>query len=152
MKARKPTIARERVAGEAEHERGAAAAEPQRLARLDAHAPEDLLDAARLERGLDVVVRADRDAAGDDEHVARQAGLDGGAGGLEVVADHAVVDRPRRPPRSASSRTIRPLDSWILPGSGGAPSGSSSLPVTRRCSARRGGGRSPRRRRRRRAS
>ena len=38
------------------------------------------------------------------------------------------------PARSASSRTISPFDSWILPGSGGAPSGSSSEPVTSRCS------------------
>ena len=37
------------------------------------------------------------------------------------------------PARSASRRTISPFDSWILPGSGGAPSGSSSEPVTSRC-------------------
>ena len=36
-----------------------------------------------------------RDAAGDDEHVAGQAGLDRRAGRLEVVGDHAVVDHLR---------------------------------------------------------
>ena len=29
---------------------------------------------------------------------------------------------------------MSPFDSWIRPGSGGAPTGSSSLPVTIRCS------------------
>src|SRR5213076_3211518 len=46
---------RKRVARQPEDERPAAAPEPQRLARLDPHAPEDLLDAARLEGRLDVV-------------------------------------------------------------------------------------------------
>src|SRR5204863_181911 len=54
--------ARERVPRQAEHERASAAPEPQRLAGLDPHAPQHLLDAARLEGGLHVVVRADRHA------------------------------------------------------------------------------------------
>ena len=36
------------------------------------------------------------------------------------------------PARVASRPTMSPFDSWIRPGSGGAPSGSSSLPVTTR--------------------
>ena len=38
-----------------------------------------------------MVVRADRDAAGDDQHVGVEPGVDGRAGGLEVVRDDAVV-------------------------------------------------------------
>ena len=69
--------------------------EPRRPNHSGLPAPEHLLDAAGLERRLDVVVRADGHAAGDDQHVAGQAGLDRGAGGLEVVADDAVVDDVR---------------------------------------------------------
>ena len=68
-----PTIADSGLPGSPNTSVRAAAPEPQRLAGLDPHAPEDLLDAARLEGGLDVVVRADRDAAGDDQDVALQA-------------------------------------------------------------------------------
>ena len=78
--------------GQAEHERVAAAAEPQRLAGLHAHAPEHLLDAAGLERRLDVVVRADRDAAGDDQHVAAP----GRASTAARVDVEVVGDRRRR--------------------------------------------------------
>ena len=76
------TIADSGLPGQPEHERRAAPAEPQRLAGLDPHAPEDLLDAAGLEGGLDVVVRADRDAAGDDQDVALQPALDDVLGAL----------------------------------------------------------------------
>ena len=99
----------------------AAAAEPQRLAGLDAHAPEDLLDAAGLERGLDVVVRADGHAAGHDQDVGLQPGLDRRAGRLEVVGDRRVLidvgargrARARSPPaswtrRSCPARAARP--------------------------------------------
>ena len=72
-KSRKQTTTESGLPGSPNTSVRAAAAEPQRLAGLDPHAPEHLLDAAGLERGLDVVVRADRDAAGDDQHVARQA-------------------------------------------------------------------------------
>ena len=44
-------------------------AEPGRLAGLQRDAPEPLLDPERRERRLDVVVGADRDPAGDDDHV-----------------------------------------------------------------------------------
>ena len=45
-----------------------------------------------LERRLDVIVRADRHAARDDQHVALQPGRHRVPRGLEVVADHPVVD------------------------------------------------------------
>ena len=57
------------VAGQAERERIAARAEPGGLAGTKAHAPEALLDAELAKRGLHVVVRADRHAAGDDHDV-----------------------------------------------------------------------------------
>ena len=57
------------VARQTEHEGVVAAAEPGRLARLQRDPPEDLFDAEARERRLDVVVGADRDAAGDDHHV-----------------------------------------------------------------------------------
>ena len=121
--------------GRPNDQRAAAAPEPHRLARLDPHAPEDLLDAARLERGLDVVVRADRHAAGDEQHVARQAGLDGRARRLAVVRRDAVVGQPRAGPRGQQATPAR----WTrgsAPARAARPSGSSSLPVTIRCSAR----------------
>ena len=97
---------RQRVAGEPEHERPAAAAEPQRLAGLDPYAPEDLLDAAGLERALDVVVRADRDAAGDDSTSASSP--------RSTAARVASASSPTRaagstiaPARSASSASPR---------------------------------------------
>ena len=133
MNTQKQTIVDSGLPGQPEDERVAAAAEPQRLAGLDPHAPEDLLDAARLERGLDVVVRADRDAAGDDQHVALQARRDGASRVASRSSPITPWSTTSAPARSASSRTISPLDSWIRPGSGGAPSGSSSLPVTIRC-------------------
>ena len=67
----KPTIAETGIAGQAEDERVAARAEPGGLAGAQADAPEALLHAQLGERGLDVVVRADRHAAGDDHHVGR---------------------------------------------------------------------------------
>ena len=88
---------RQRVARQAEHERRAAPPEPQRLARLDPHAPEDLVDAAGLEGGLDVVVRADRDAAGDDQDVALQPEL-----------DHRPACAAGRPGPAGSARAARP--------------------------------------------
>ena len=113
----------ERVAGQPEHERGAAAAEPQRLARLEAHAPEDLLDPAGLEGGLDVVVLADGHAARDRQHVAVEPGLDRRPRGRRVVGHDGVDGRRRRRRCSASSRSVSRLDSWTRPGSGGAPTG-----------------------------
>ena len=82
---------RQRVAGQAEHERVVAAPEPQRLARLDPHAPEDLVHAAGLEGRLDVVVLADRHAAADDQHVAAEALAHGRDRRRAIVADDAVV-------------------------------------------------------------
>ena len=106
MNTQKHDDRRQRVAGQTEHERVAAAAEPQRLAGLDPHAPEDLLDAAGLERGLDVVVRADRDAAGDDQHVALQARFDRGDGGVALDRRSRRGRRRCAPARPASRRTI----------------------------------------------
>ena len=54
-----PTSADSGLPGQAEHDRaGRRAPGPDRLARLDRHAPEQLLDAERGERRLDVVARA----------------------------------------------------------------------------------------------
>ena len=50
--------------------RAAAYAEVGRLAGPQRDAPEDLLDAERVERRADVVVLADRDAAADDRDIA----------------------------------------------------------------------------------
>ena len=80
----------ERVAGQPEHEQVVAPAEPQRLARLEPDAPEVLLHAGVLERRLDVVVRADRHAAGDEQDIAARRGLDGGARRLAVVGHDRV--------------------------------------------------------------
>ena len=60
---------RHRVARQPEDERVVAGAEPRRAAGAQRDAPEDLVDAERLQRRLDVVVGTDRDAAGEDEHV-----------------------------------------------------------------------------------
>ena len=115
-------------------QRVAAAAEPQRLAGLDLHAPEDLLDAGGLERGLDVVVRADRDAAGDDQHVALQAALDRGQRRVAVVGDHALVGHVGA---GAARRAARPSARWTRgcgPARAARRAAAAPSPVTARCS------------------
>ena len=128
MNSAMPTIADSGLPGRPNTSVLAAAAEPQRLAGLDPHAPEDLLDAARLERGLDVVVRADRDAAGDDQHVA----LAGPRSTAARVASRssaidAVVD-DRAPARSASS--ARPSARWTR---GSCPARAARRAAAARC-------------------
>ncbi len=59
---------------------------------LDLGAGTGKLTTRLVERGLDVVVRADRDAAGDHEHVALQPALDRLQRRGAVVGDHALVD------------------------------------------------------------
>ena len=86
---------RDGVPGQPEHERPAANAERDRLARLDRDAPEHLLDA---ELGLDPaneVVRADGDPAGGDEDVASRP-------------RSSACDAPPRCPRPASRSTTAP--------------------------------------------
>ncbi|HVL96276.1 MAG TPA: hypothetical protein VM266_10495, partial [Solirubrobacteraceae bacterium] len=61
--------AREGVARQAERPAITGAPAEERLAWLHAHAPEQLLDAGGGEGALDVVVLADRNAAGDEQHV-----------------------------------------------------------------------------------
>ena len=57
------------VAGQADHQRVVARAEPGRLARPQRDAPEDLVTPSCLQRRLDVVVGADGDAAADEQEV-----------------------------------------------------------------------------------
>ena len=82
-----------------------------------------------------------------DQHVALQAGVDRRERRLAVVARSRRGRSTSAPARAASRRTISPLDSWIRPGSGGAPSGSSSLPGDDQVQARAPVHRRPRRRR-----
>ena len=77
---------RDRVAGQAEDELVVLRAEPGRLAGPQRDAPEALLDAQLGERRLDVVVRADRDAAGDDDHIGGVEALREGGPGAGGVA------------------------------------------------------------------
>ena len=72
---------------EAEDERVAADAERDRLAGLDCHSPEHLLDAELSLRRPDEVVLADRDTARGDEDVGRESTLDGFPQRLLVVRD-----------------------------------------------------------------
>ena len=60
---------RHRISRQPEHKRVAPRAKPRRLARLKRDAPEPFLHAQRLQRGLDVVVGADGDPAGDHHDV-----------------------------------------------------------------------------------
>ena len=65
-----PTSADSGLPGQAEHDRaGRRTAGPDGLARLDRDAPEQLLDAERRERRLDVVARPDGHAAARDDEV-----------------------------------------------------------------------------------
>ena len=145
------TIAETGLPGSAEDERPARGdAEVGRLAGPQGHAPEDLLDAERLERRADVVVLADRDAAGDDRDVAAERQLERVAGRLAVVARHRRRRRPRRrsPRRAAAPRRRSSC------GSARARAARRARPARRRSARTRavGGERSgPRRDRRRRA-
>jgi glycosyltransferase involved in cell wall biosynthesis len=78
---------RDRVPGQTEHERASPHAERDRLARLDGHAPENLLHAELGLDRADEIVRADRDATGGDEHVMFQAALERLAVCVLVVGD-----------------------------------------------------------------
>ena len=62
---------RERIAGQAEDDPLVAQAAEGRATRLHGQPPEQLLDAERGQRRLDVVARADRHAAGGDDDVGR---------------------------------------------------------------------------------
>ena len=102
------TDGRHRIAGQPEYQTTVAGAEPRRLAWLQGHTPEHLFDAQRRERRLDVIVRADRYAAGDDDDVGAFERLaERGLGDRAVVGkpraivgDRAAVGRQRRQHRS----------------------------------------------------
>ena len=95
----------------------AAAAEPGRLARLERDPPEHLLDAELGQRRLDVVVRADRDAAGDDHHVrGLERGRDALLRGVVVVGQPPRRFGAWRPALAASPASIGALELWISPG------------------------------------
>jgi hypothetical protein len=83
---------RHRVAGQPEDDLVAARPEPGRLARLERHAPEVLVDAELGQRGLDVVVRTDRHTARDHDHV---GGLQRPAERLDRVGAVVAHDLPR---------------------------------------------------------
>src|SRR4051794_3428335 len=104
---------RDGVAGQAEHERVAACAEPRRLAGAQRDAPEALLDPEVLQGRLDVVVRADRDTAGDEDEVGfAERGLERRAGRVTVVARAARPDdQGSRPARERGERErVRVMD------------------------------------------
>ncbi len=83
-----PDHDRERIARQPDHDAPVAQPAPGRPARLHRDAPEQLLDAERAERGLDVVALADRDAArGDDDVGCRERTLERRACRLGIVAD-----------------------------------------------------------------
>ena len=65
-----------RVSGQAEDERVPPHTERDRLARLDRHPPEDLLDTELTLDRPDEIVLADRDAARGDENVGREPSLE----------------------------------------------------------------------------
>ena len=118
--------ARDRVPGEAEDERPVADAEPERLPGLHRHAPEHLLDPEPGADRADEIVRADRDAARRDEHVAAQARFQRGAMRGLVVLDR-VEQLDLRAGRSQLRREQRAVRLVDLPGlerarpAGGAP-------------------------------
>ena len=101
------TIAETGLPGQAEDETARGRdAEVGRLAGPQRDAPEDLLDAERLERRADVVVLADRHPAADDQDVARRAPRSSAVRGrLAIVADHLDEVRPRRRRTVASGGT-----------------------------------------------
>src|SRR6201999_1436876 len=82
---------RDRVAGQTEDEGVFAAAEEGGAAGPQRNAPEDLLDPELRERVLDVVVRAARDAAADDQDVGGEGRLERRHGRLEAVAGTAAA-------------------------------------------------------------
>ena len=146
-----PTSAETGLPGQPEDERPPADAERERLARLHRDAPEDLLDAELGAGSAHEVVRADRHAAGADEHVRLEAAL-------ERLADA----RPRRPRpgRSAPPRRRRPRTrprAWArstrrsAPAPSGSPGARSSVPGAEHGGRSAAGRPAPRRRRRRRA-
>ena len=104
-KSRKQATVESGLPGRPKTSVASAAAEPQRLAGLEPDAPEHLLARPRLERRLDVVVRADRNAAAHEQHVAGQRGLDGGARRRAVVGHDGVQDDlgARAPRRAAAA-------------------------------------------------
>jgi hypothetical protein len=77
--------------------------------RLQRHAPEDLLDVVLRQRVLDLVVGADGDAAGEDEHVdAGQRLLDRATGGLgRVGGDRVLADLGTRGDRQRGEQSPR---------------------------------------------
>ena len=84
---------RDGVARQPEHQRRPAGAEPGRLAGLEAHPPEALLDAELGQRRLDVVVRADRHAAAHADHVRRvERSGERRSGRAGVVRDVAALE------------------------------------------------------------
>src|SRR4029453_18514484 len=66
----------DRVAGQSENECRTPRTERHRLAGLDGHAPEDLLDAELARDAPNEVVRADRDAARADDDVGSERALE----------------------------------------------------------------------------
>ena len=103
---------RHRIARQPEHERRAAHAERDRLARLDRDPPEDLLDA---ELGLDAaheIVRPDGDAARGDEDVGFEPALERGAmRRLVVCDDREQLDlRARGGERGGEHERVRLVD------------------------------------------
>ena len=144
-KSRKVTTADTGLPGRPNTSVPPARAEPDGLARLQRDAPEALLHAERRQRGLDVVVRADRHAARDGDHVrlverARQDRL----GGLAIVGHRLAAHHLAAVPRGQRGQRdgVAVVD---LARSQAGPGATSSSPVASIATrGRRAHGRSPR--------
>ena len=131
----------ERVAGQAEHDRAAAAgAGEERLAGLQRDAPEELLHAERGERRAHLVARPDGDAARAHDEVCVERS------GERLVRRLGRVARRRRAGRRPRSRTPssvaamrKEFDSWIWPRRS-SPPGRHELVAGRQHHARAAGG------------
>jgi sortase A len=103
---------RDRVTGQAEHERPLPHAERDRLAGLHGDAPEDLLDAELGLDRTDEVVRADRHAAGGHEQVVFEPACQRLAVGVLVVGDRreALDGSACRPELRLENQPVRLVD------------------------------------------
>ena len=126
-----PDQHRQRIARQPDDDAPVAQAAPGRAPGLHRDAPEQLLDAERGQRGLDVIARPDRDAAGGDHDVrlararARAPRASPRRRRARARSRHDLARRP------AAARAIRMLfDSWIWPCASGSPGATSSSPVT----------------------
>ena len=100
-----------------------------RLAGAQGDPPEHLLDAERLERGPDVVVLADRDAARDDDDVAVERRLEHLPRRLTVVGHDPRRDQLRAGRGDQAPRACTRSSCESSPARAGSPGSRSSSPV-----------------------